>query len=550
MNNHSRLISGIIRHLMPILGIIGAIAAIIVIYTFLAGQTGSIVVTSSPAGASIYLDNNYKGQTQFTITKVPRGTHTIRLCLQGYEVWSSSVPVTDGETSHVDARLAPTTGSIVVASSPSGASLYLDNYYQGQTQLTITEVPPVPIHTINLRLEGYEVWSTSVQVTAGETSYVEATLTPIPTEPSTGAITVASEPAGASIYLDGEYMGSTPQTITGVSQGAHNIELRLEGYEGLSDRVQVIAGETSYVAVPLYLIPTEPSTEPSFASAFTNITMIGFTNFTKDMAIDERFASELTNVTMGVTNITKGMDIDERSDVDATMTPIPTEPSTGTITVASSPAGASIYLNDEYMGSTPQTITAVSSGTHTIELRLEDYVVWPTSVEVTAGETSYVDATMTPIPTEPSTPPIPTPTSITLTYHDFDLNDVCTPEDNYCGWANAPGKAVVYGSMATDINVPEGASELEVTISISCNGYGEGLSGQPNSSANIRVDSEERAERIDSTMPSHHGNYYKYEWCNTFSNTFNVRGEEEITLIIEMSGGARLDFDQAELTFS
>jgi hypothetical protein len=139
---------------------------------------------------------------------------------------------------------------------------------------------------------------------------------------------------------------------------------------------------------------------------------------------------------------------------------------------------------------------------------------------------------------------------IILTYHNFDLNDVCTPEDNYCGWANAPGKAVVYGSMTTDINVPEGASELEVTISISCIGYGEGLSGQPGSAANIRVDGEERVERIDSTMSSHHGNYYRYESCDTFSNTFNVRGGEAITLIIEMSGGARLDFDQAELTFS
>jgi hypothetical protein len=164
-----------------ILGIIGAIAAIIVIYTFLA--TGSIVVASSPAGASIYLDNEYQGQTRFTITKVPRGTHTIKLSLQGYEDWSCSVPVTGGETSHVDARLAPTTGSIVVASSPSGASIYLDNDYKGQTQLKIMEVPPESMHTIKLTLEGYEVWSTSVQVTRGETSSVDATLihTPTPT---------------------------------------------------------------------------------------------------------------------------------------------------------------------------------------------------------------------------------------------------------------------------------------------------------------------------------------------------------------------------------
>jgi hypothetical protein len=154
--------------------------------------------------------------------------------------------------------------------------------------------------------------------------------------------------------------------------------------------------------------------------------------------------------------------------------------------------------------------------------------------------------TPTPSPTPSPTPPPP----MILTYHDFDLDDVCTPEDNYCGWASAPGNAIVYGSMTTDINVPEGASELEVTIRISCNGYGEGLSGQAGSATCIRVDSEERVERIDTTMNSHHGRYYRYEWCDSFSNTFNVSGEEEITLIIEMSGGARLDFELAKLSFS
>ncbi|MBE9593341.1 MAG: hypothetical protein IMF19_07650 [Proteobacteria bacterium] len=142
------------------------------------------------------------------------------------------------------------------------------------------------------------------------------------------------------------------------------------------------------------------------------------------------------------------------------------------------------------------------------------------------------------------------PISITLTYYDFNLDEVCTYEDNYCGWVTVPGKAIIYGSMTTNITVPEGASELEVTISIGCNGYGEGLLGQPDSAAYIRVDSEVREERIDSTMSFHHGNYYKYEWCETFSNTFKVMEKEEITLIIEMSGDARLDFELAKLSFS
>jgi hypothetical protein len=143
------------------------------------------------------------------------------------------------------------------------------------------------------------------------------------------------------------------------------------------------------------------------------------------------------------------------------------------------------------------------------------------------------------------------PISITLTYYDFKLDDVCTYEDNYCGWANTLGKAVIYGSMTkSNICVPEEANELEVTISICCNGWEEGLSGLEGSAAYISVDDQVKEEKIDSSMSFHHGRYYKYEYCSTFSKTFNCSGKGEIALKIEMSGGARLDFEHAKLSFS
>jgi hypothetical protein len=132
--------------------------------------------------------------------------------------------------------------------------------------------------------------------------------------------------------------------------------------------------------------------------------------------------------------------------------------------------------------------------------------------------------------------------SITLTRYDFDHLDNVQTFD---------GKAVIFGSMTkSNIKVPEGASELEITISICCNGPGEGLAGPDGSAAYIRVDDDKKEEKIDSLMDYHHGNYYKYEFCETIPHTFDCSGKERITLKIEMSGGARLDFKQAKLTFS
>ena len=112
-----------------------------------------------------------------------------------------------------------------------------------------------------------------------------------------------------------------------------------------------------------------------------------------------------------------------------------------------------------------------------------------------------------------------------------------------------PGKAIIYGQMTKDIEIPPGKLKLDVTISISCVGWGEGLAGRDGSAAHIILDDQLREERIDSSMPFHHNRYFKYEFCDSFTNTFDVGGKSSATLIIKMFNGASMDFDDATLEF-
>jgi hypothetical protein len=76
----------------------------------------------------------------------------------------------------VSADTPPTTGAINIASSPSGAAIELDGASTSYTtNVMIPDVSP-GTHTIKLTLDGYQDWSTNLSVTAGETSYVHATL--------------------------------------------------------------------------------------------------------------------------------------------------------------------------------------------------------------------------------------------------------------------------------------------------------------------------------------------------------------------------------------
>ncbi len=132
-------------------------------------------------------------------------------------------------------------------------------------------------------------------------------------------------------------------------------------------------------------------------------------------------------------------------------------------------------------------------------------------------------------------------------YDDFTLTNVCTPVNNFCGYADRPGKAVVYGEMSKVVSVPSSCEKLDVTIFIPCNGWGEGLAGPDGSSAHVIVNGVIREEPIDDTMPYHHGGYYRYEYCQSFINTYDVTGETQAELIIRVNGGAWMDFQEARL---
>jgi uncharacterized protein YceK len=71
---------------------------------------------------------------------------------------------------------------------------------------------------------------------------------------------------------------------------------------------------------------------------------------------------------------------------------------TGTVQVASSPSGAEVYLDNVYHGTTPNTITAVPAGSHTMELRENGYDHWSAPVTVTGGSTAHVTADLVPVP--------------------------------------------------------------------------------------------------------------------------------------------------------
>jgi parallel beta-helix repeat protein len=340
-----------------------------------------------------------KGKTPNTITPVSPGYYTITLTLAGYKDWRKEVQVKGGETTNVHATLSQVTGSISVTSTPSGAGISLDGVpISGITSYTIPNVEP-GYHTLKLTLAGYQDWKETVSVTAGKTVEIDATLTHI-----SGSATVTSTPSGAAIYVEtylGDiYIGDTPYTNIDVSPGYYTITLTLADYQNWTKEVQVEGGETAYVHATL---------DQATGSISVTSTPSGAGISFDDVPINEITPYTIPNVDPGyhtikltlegyqdwteAVNVTAGKTV----EIDATLTPI-----SGSATVTSTPSGAAIYvetyLGDVYIGETPHTDTAVSPGNYTIKLTLAGYQNWTEEIQVTSGETAYIDAILTPCP--------------------------------------------------------------------------------------------------------------------------------------------------------
>jgi hypothetical protein len=66
-----------------------------------------------------------------------------------------------------------------------------------------------------------------------------------------GALSVASRPPGARVFLDRRPVGTTPMSLSQVSAGSHVVRLELAGYLPWSGAIQVVAGEQNRVTASL-----------------------------------------------------------------------------------------------------------------------------------------------------------------------------------------------------------------------------------------------------------------------------------------------------------
>lgn len=204
---------------------------------------GSVMVTSTPSGALVFLDEKQVGQTPLTLDRIASGSHSLRLQAPQYAVERRNVSVADGQTANVAVTLAARFAEITVQ-APQGAVVTVDGDRKGSGTLSWRQGEG--LCDIVVSMVGHRDARRQLEVVAGRAQTVQ--LTP---QPIYGSASVDSDLMDAEIWIDGKQYGVTPNVVERLLVGSHTLVLKKSGYADLQQQFSVEEGKEASLSVKL-----------------------------------------------------------------------------------------------------------------------------------------------------------------------------------------------------------------------------------------------------------------------------------------------------------
>ncbi|HXQ27364.1 MAG TPA: PEGA domain-containing protein [Candidatus Acidoferrales bacterium] len=187
----------------------------------------TLTITSSPPGATVEINGLVAGTTPYK-TEVPGGyfhkTHSVfgsrldhsmmvRILMDGY--LSRQVTLTDGPFEWVAVTGRHHGNYFLLKSTHFEIKLEPVSYAGTPVETIDGEGPLRPVSAAALRPDGREARADA------------------------GSVTIASDPPGADIYVDGKFVGQTPSTLH-LASGPHRIEVKSQGKQGWERNLEVL----------------------------------------------------------------------------------------------------------------------------------------------------------------------------------------------------------------------------------------------------------------------------------------------------------------------
>jgi hypothetical protein len=130
----------------------------------------------------------------------------------------------------------PTSGSLVVSANVDGAAVFLDGESVGTAPFANDSLA-AGNYAIKVTKDGYRDFVSSVRIRAGKASDLRAALERLPP-----TLRITSDVDGATVFMDRNYVGTTPVDIKEVDLGQHDITVSADGYDMYVGTVEIEEG--------------------------------------------------------------------------------------------------------------------------------------------------------------------------------------------------------------------------------------------------------------------------------------------------------------------
>ena len=161
---------------------------------------GSIMFTSEPSGASVFLDNELKGVTPLSLGEVNGGSHSVKYALEGYDDYSVAFELTPGIQTPLHGTLNAAFGTLVLDITSTG-TVFIDGSLVesdvvGARSFQLEAGP----HKIAVQRSGMVPWEMDITVNPGQAQTVAVQ------GPASGFSNAYAEAEG--LYGRGEYQAA------------------------------------------------------------------------------------------------------------------------------------------------------------------------------------------------------------------------------------------------------------------------------------------------------------------------------------------------------
>ena len=330
----------------------------------------------------------------------------------------TTVPTTE-VTITVEPTIGGGKGWIDTYGNVDGATVYFDGAPQGTIAggiLSVAVTPTsTPVRTVSVSKSGYTTWSgpLSRMPASGEHVAVYATINPIPTQTTVppvqnGAIYAQSSPAGAAIYMNGNFQGYSPITLPNLPTGTYSMKASLPGYTPDTKLINVYSGQTATYYPVLQPSPPAPrstgtvsvTSSPDHALIYADGNYQGKAPLTVTLYPGSHsFRITLPGYSDYTATVYVNANTNQKLNANLATAVI------GTVAITSLP-GAGVFMDSNAQGPIPPsgtlTLYAIPSGNHLFRLTASGYNEWMNTVYIRPNTVNPINAPLTragPVPT-------------------------------------------------------------------------------------------------------------------------------------------------------